>query len=78
MMAKDNYLKLGTNGTDGVATGSFWNNTDPDDVAFTLNSSTNVNGNNESYMTTAGITSLECRDLDNSKAMVMQVDHTLY
>ena len=49
-MAKDNYLKLGTNGTDGVATGSFWNNTDPDDVAFTLNSSTNVNGNNESYI----------------------------
>ena len=77
-MAKDNYLKLGTNGTDGVATGSFWNNTDPDDVAFTLNSSTNVNGNNESYIAYCWHKAVECRNLDNSKAMVMQMDHTLY
>ena len=50
MTAKDQYLKLGTNGTDEAKSGAFWNNTYPDDVAFSLNSSTDVNGNNESYI----------------------------
>ena len=50
MTAKDQYLKLGTNGTDEAKSGSFWNNKNPDDVAFTLNSSTDVNANNESYI----------------------------